>query len=137
MPVEPLATVVVRPVPTTAPSGRAREGWLHDAVDQERPVEQQLWVLDGDEESLATSDQASAGDLIVRRTASGAEVGELVDTGTPHVRWWGEVDEALLPTEELDGAVAEEATPLRRIDGSTDLRRAIDGVQEAQRHRGG
>lgn len=99
-------------------------------------MEQQLWVLTGDEEALATSDQASAGDLIVRRNASGAEVGELVGGDTPHVTWWGEVDEALLPTEELEDA-ATKPTPLQRVDASADLRRAIDGVQEAQRHRGG
>jgi hypothetical protein len=99
-------------------------------------VEQQLWMLAGDEEALTTSDQASAGDLIVRRTASGTEIGELVGADTPHVKWWGEVDEALLPAEELEDASAK-PTPLQRIDGSAELHRAIDGVQAAQRHRGG
>ena len=99
-------------------------------------MEQQLWVLAGDEEALGTSDQANVGDLIVRRTATGAEIGELVSVDTPHVEWWAEVDEALLPAEELEDAAAK-PTPLQRIDGSAELRRAIDGVQEAQRHRGG
>ena len=100
-------------------------------------MSQDLWILTGDEDAIAAAAQAAPGDLIVRRTDDGVEVGELVDTQAPRVEWWGMVDEHLLPTDgEIDTA-EERRGPLERIQGSSELRDAIKGVETAHRNRGG
>lgn len=96
-----------------------------------------LWILVGDEENLAASEQASEGDLVVRRLAEGIEVGELVEPNTARIEWWGQIEEGLLPaTDEIDAA-EERRGPLQRIQGSSELRTAIKGVESAHRNRGG
>jgi hypothetical protein len=98
-----------------------------------------LWILTGDEDAVATSDQAAPGDLIVRRKpgTGTVEVGRLSEADAPRIEWFGDVDESLLPgTDELETA-EDRPTPLQRFQGSTELKEAIDGVETAQRNRGG
>jgi hypothetical protein len=100
-------------------------------------LSEDLWILDGDESTLATAEQTAPGDLIVRRSGDTVEVGRLTDDETPRIEWFGEVDGDLLPgTGELETS-EQRPTPLQRIQTSSELRRAIEGVETAQRHRGG
>jgi hypothetical protein len=61
-------------------------------------LSEDLWILDGDESTLATAEQTAPGDLIVRRSGDTVEVGRLTDDETPRIEWFGEVDGAPLPT---------------------------------------
>ncbi len=94
-----------------------------------------LWVLNGDEDALTTSDQAGVGDVVLRRSGDGAEVGELGDGG--RVTWWGEIDPALLPATDEVARAEQRSTPLQRIDESPELRTAVAGIRSAFRERGG
>ncbi|MFA9431609.1 hypothetical protein [Egicoccus sp. AB-alg2] len=96
-----------------------------------------VWLLDGDEHTIAVSDQAGPGDFVVRRTGELVEVGEIADGEEPRVAWFGEVEPALLP-EMDDVMLAEDRIgPLQRIPEDGDLRAAIEGIETAERNRGG
>jgi hypothetical protein len=100
-------------------------------------LSEDLWILDGDERALATSEQTAPGDLVVRRSGDTVEVGRLTEDASPRIEWFGEVDRGLLPgTDELANAEGR-PTPLQRIQASSELRAAIEGVETAQRNRGG
>lgn len=94
-----------------------------------------VWLLTGDDEALAVSEQTSAGDLVVHRGDDGVRVGELSDTDDAAVTWWGPVDEELLAPDRLEREAASEG-PLQRIRDA-DLVTAIEGIATAQRQRGG
>lgn len=52
-----------------------------------------VWLLSGDEEALAVSDQTESGDLVVHRGDDGVRLGELTDADEPTVTWFGPIDE--------------------------------------------
>jgi hypothetical protein len=120
-----------------ARSGRTSSGVAATPDDEEHAVNDDghVWVLSGDEDAVATSDQARAGDVVLRRTRDGADVGEVTGEGT--VTWWGEIDPGLLPAGDDLASADERPTPLQRVDGSPQLRTAIDGIRSAFRERGG
>jgi hypothetical protein len=100
-------------------------------------LSEDLWILTGDEEALGTSEQAEPGDLIVRRTGDGVQVGRLTDSGAPRIEWFGDVDAQLLPSTDEVETAEDRPTPLQRIQGSSELKEAIEGVETAHRNRGG
>ncbi|MFA9443929.1 hypothetical protein [Egicoccus sp. AB-alg6-2] len=96
-----------------------------------------LWFLDGDEHAIAISEQAEAGDFVVRRVGALLEVGEIADGDEPQVAWFGEVEQALLPAMDAVETAEERRGPLQRIPDDGDLRAAIEGIESAERTRGG
>lgn len=94
-----------------------------------------VWLLSGDEEALAVSDQTESGDLVVHRGDDGVRLGELTDADEPTVTWFGPIDEELLAPDRLAREAASEG-PLQRIQDA-DLVTAVEGIATAQRQRGG
>jgi hypothetical protein len=79
-------------------------------------LSEDLWILDGDESTLATAEQTAPGDLIVRRSGDTVEVGRLTDDETPRIEWFGEVDGAPLPTTATSAAGLQRSS-VRRPHG--------------------
>ena len=96
-----------------------------------------LWLLEGDEHVIASSEQAASGDFIVRRNGDVLEVGEVDNGDEPQVAWFGEVDHELLPATDAVETAAGRRGPLQRIPDDGDLRAAIEGIESAERTRGG
>ncbi|WP_130648266.1 hypothetical protein [Egicoccus halophilus] len=98
---------------------------------------QNLWMLDGDEHAVAVSDQTQPGDFVVRRAGDLVEVGEIDDGEEPRIAWFGEVDAAVLPAMDEVETAEDRPGPLQRIREDGDLRAAIEGIETAERTRGG
>jgi hypothetical protein len=96
-----------------------------------------LWLLEGDEHVLGIAEHAGPGDYVVRRHGDLLEVGEVSDGDEPSVAWFGEVEQALLPTTEGVDLADDRRGPLQRIPDDGDLRAAIEGIATAERNRGG
>lgn len=96
-----------------------------------------LWLLEGDEHVIAISRQVEPGDFLLRRTGELLEVGEISDGDEPRVAWFGEIDPALLPAMDEVQVAEDRRGPLQRIPDGGDLRAAIEGIESAERTRGG
>jgi hypothetical protein len=94
-----------------------------------------VWLLTGDDEAVAVSEQTGPGDLVVHHGDDGVRIGELRDEDAPSITWWGPVDEELLAPDRLRREAASEG-PLQRVQDA-DLVTAIEGIATAQRQRGG
>lgn len=96
-----------------------------------------LWLLDGDEHVVALAEQTRAGDFVVRRHDEVIEVGSITDGDEPRIAWFGEVDAAVMPAVESVDLAEDRIGPLQRIPDGDDLRAAIEGIEVAERNRGG